>query len=264
MAGVSGARRGLVLAALALALAGCARRAPDEREVVVFAAASLRDVFDELAAAFRRDHPGVKVTLQYAGTQELRAQLEHGARADVFASADTRHMAELVRAGRVAAPVVFATNEPVLIVSREAAVTVTSLRELPRATRVIVGAPDVPIGRYTGEVLERARAAYGDDFRARVEARVVSRELSVRQVLAKVRLGEADAGVVYRTDARGVDSVVVVPIPPELSVRTEYPIALVDGAPHATLGRAWLEHVTSQAGRQALSRAGFSAPGEAR
>ncbi len=250
----------MLAGALALAVTGC-KQAPAEGELVVFAAASLRGVFDELATAFRRGHPGVKVTLQYAGTQELRAQLEHGARADVFASADTRHMDELVRAGRATAPVVFATNEPVLIVSRESANVVTSLGELPRAARVVVGGPEVPIGRYTAQVLERARPLYGDDFRARVEARIVSRELSVRQVLAKVRLGEADAGVVYRTDARGVDGVSVVPLPPEVTVKTECPIALIQGAPHPTLGRAWLELVRSSEAREVLSRAGFTPAG---
>lgn len=85
----------------------------------------------------------------------------------------------------------------------------------------------------------------------------------MRQVLAKVRLGEADAGVVYRTDAHGVAGLTVIAVPPALSVRADYPIAVVEGAPHPGLARAWIEHVTSPAGRGVLSRAGFLLPGEA-
>jgi molybdate transport system substrate-binding protein len=254
------------LALAMLACVGCAEEgrapvAPAEDRLVVFAAASLRDVFTELAADFERAHPGVEVVLALAGTQELRTQIEHGAAADVFASADRDHMDELVRAGRVVgAPVTFARNEPVLVVSRESAGSIRALEDLPRAQRIVIGAPSVPIGRYTLQILDRASARWGADFRSRVEARVVSRELSVRQVLAKVSLGEAEAGIVYRTDAIAAgDGVHVVAIPPELGVVAEYPIAVVADAAHPRLARAWIDLVRSEIGRRTLEDAGFLA-----
>ncbi|KYF96372.1 molybdenum ABC transporter substrate-binding protein [Sorangium cellulosum] len=255
----------LVLAACLVAMFGCGRSgppsAPREDRLAVFAAASLREVFTATGEDFERAHPGVEVTFNFAGTQELRTQLEHGAAADVFASADQRHMDELVKSGRAVGPVVFARNEPVLVVARESAGAIRGLADLPGAARIVIGAPEVPIGRYTLQILDRASASLGADFRARVEARVASRELNVRQVLAKVSLGEAQAGVVYRTDAQAAqDGVTVVAIPPEVNVIAEYPIAVVAGAAHPGLARAWVDLVRSEAGQSALRRAGFLAP----
>lgn len=232
-----------------------------EDKLVVFAAASLREVFTGLSKAFARTHPGVTVQFNFAGTQELRTQLEQGAKADVFASADQRNMDAVARTGRVLAPRVFARNEPVIVVARESTTAVRALSDLPNASRIIVGTPDVPIGRYTLQILDRAGATLGTDFRARVEAKVVSRELNVRQVLAKVSLGEAQAGFVYRTDARAAqDGVSIVSIPPNINVLAEYPIAIVAGAPHLELARAWLELVFSNEGQRALQQAGFLTP----
>ncbi|MCC6527827.1 MAG: molybdate ABC transporter substrate-binding protein [Polyangiaceae bacterium] len=260
------ALQALVLCLAALSVpAGCERGqatpAPHEDGLVVFAAASLRDAFTAIGADFERAHPGVTVTFQFAGTQELRTQLEHGAAADVFASADQRHMDELVAASRASEPVVFARNEPVLVVALEAAGRIHGLADLPSAARLVVGSPEVPIGRYTQQILERAAARFGADYRARVEARIVSRELNVRQVLAKVSLGEAEAGFVYRSDVRAAeDRVSLVTIPAELDVVAEYPIAVVTGAAHPVLARAWVDLVLSADGARALERAGFLGP----
>ncbi len=271
---------------------GCEQSKPPtaaaERELVVFAAASLRDAFTALGEDFERAEPGVKVAFNFAGSQELRTQLEHGARADVFASADQRHMQALVSRGRVEPSRVFAQNEPVIVVAKEHAheitslgdetftlrvdsdvdriVTsagihgeITSLADLPRASRIVIGANEVPIGRYTREILTRAGRAQGSDFRARVEAKVVSRELNVRQVLAKVSLGEAQAGVVYRSDARTArDRVAVVTIAPETNVIADYPIAVVADSPHAELARQWIALVLSTEGQRVLSEHGFT------
>jgi molybdate transport system substrate-binding protein len=224
---------------------GPAKREVQHRELVVFEAASLKDAFGRLARRFEAENPGVTVVANPAGSQELRAQLEHGAAADVVA---TEHL--------VAAPAIFTCNEPVVIVRAAVASAVRTFADLPRAERIVVGTPEVPIGGYTREILRRA----GADFAARVEARVVSRELNVRQVLAKVTLGEADAGVVYRTDARlGRDAVRVVEIPAPLNVVAEYPIAALAAAPHAELAQKFVTLVTSPAGGEALREAGFVA-----
>lgn len=221
--------------------------------MVVFAASSLRDAFTAIAVPFERVRPGVQVTFNFAGSQELAAQLEQGAPADVFAAADPQTMQ---RVDRAQVPVVFARNALVLVVAREADDTVRTFAQLPSATRIVVGAPEVPVGRYTQQVLERA----GAEFRAKVEAKVVSRELNVRQVLTKVTLGEADVGIVYRSDAQAAGAAVtVVEIPPELNVLAQYPIAALEGAPHPALARGWLEAVRGPEGQQALTRAGFLA-----
>lgn len=254
------------LATALLFATGCRRsdpaRAPREDKLVVFAAASLRDAFSAMGNDFKRAHPGVEITFNFAGTQELRTQLEHGAAVDVFASADQRHMDELVRASRVASPVVFARNEPVVALAKESAGAIRTFADLPNATRIVIGTPEVPIGRYTLQILDRASGVLGADFRSRIEAKVVSRELNVRQVLAKVSLGEAEAGFVYRTDAQtALDRVTVLSIPAEMNVIADYPIAVVTAAAHPQLGRAWVEFVLSPSGQRALRDAGFISPG---
>ena len=257
-------RRSLSLALVLLPLgAGCAKQqakeAP-ETSLVIFAAASLRDAFGELGKGFEREHPGVALSFNFAGTQELRTQIEHGAPADVFASADQRHMTELEKAHRVAGARVFARNEPVLIVARESSAFVRDFSDLPKVDRIVVGAPEVPIGRYTLQILDRASAKRDSGFRGRVEAKIVSRELNVKQVFAKVNLGEAQAGIVYRTDVQGNDRPSLVTIPPEWNVVAEYPIAPVASCAHPQLARAWVDYVLSPSGQALLRKAGFLAP----
>ncbi|HVY40769.1 MAG TPA: molybdate ABC transporter substrate-binding protein [Polyangia bacterium] len=251
---------GLALAALvtlmAPASAGPAAAAPS-RELIVFAAASLKDVFTALAAAFEAAHPGVHVVLNLAGSQELRAQIEQGAPIDIFASADRNQIYPLAAAGLVEEPDSLACNRPVVIAG-PALAAVQTLGDLPRAQRIVLGAPEVPIGHYTAELLSRAARLYGQDFPARVQARVVSRELNVRQVMAKVVLGEADAAIVYATDAlAGRGKVRVVPIPDAVNVVAEYPVALGHGAPHPPLARAFLSLLNGPTGARAFKEAGF-------
>jgi len=230
------------------------------KTLTVFAAASLRDVFGPLGATFEREHPGVKAQFNFAGSQELRTQIEQGAPADVFASADNKHMDAARKAGVVDAPKLLATNAPVIVVPADNPGRVKSLADLATVKRLVIGAPEVPIGTYTLQILDKAKAQYGADFPARVQANVVSRDLNVRQVLTKVTLGEANAGIVYRTDARSAgDKVKVIEIPAELNVLAEYPIATVSRAPNADLARAWVTLVTGPAGQAALRDAGFGA-----
>lgn len=250
-----------------LVLGACGRAEPTpapetgESELVVFAAASLRESFSTLGDAFKKEHPNVKVTFNFAGSQELRTQIEHGASVDVFASADQKHMNELFRAKRVKSPKLFAVNEPVVVVAKERSKTICALADLPNASRIVLGVPEVPIGRYALQIFDKASKTLGGDFRSRVEARVVSRELNVRQVLSKVALGEADAAIVYRTDvASAKGAVEVVTIPPELNVIAEYPIAALEAAPHPELAKAWVALVLSEQGRQILATAGFRLP----
>ena len=242
---------------LALAVALSAR-AQGPKEVVVFAAASLREAFAEMGKRFEAAHPGTKVVFNLAGSQELRTQIENGAPADVFASADQKHMQALVAAKLAAAPKVFVRNEPVLVVPKGNPARLGGLQDLPKAQRIVVGVPEVPIGAYTLRILDAASRQYGADFRAKVEARVVSRELNVRQILAKVSLGEADAAIVYRTDASTAkQKVEVIAIPSDLNVVAEYPIAVLTRARQPALADEFVRLVLSPAGREVLASFGF-------
>jgi molybdate transport system substrate-binding protein len=205
-----------------------------------------------IARRFEAQHGGVEVRLQFAGSQELRAQVEHGQPADVIATADQRHMDALAAQRLVAAPALFARNELVIAVPQGNPARIGSLSDLARATRVVLAATEVPAGRYAEQALEKA------GVRQAVLPRVVSRELNVRQVAAKVALGEADAAIVYRTDA--TSRVEMVAIPPELNVSAEYPIAPLLQAPHPELARSFVAFVLSAEGQSILRAAGFLAP----
>jgi molybdate transport system substrate-binding protein len=227
-----------------------------QRELTVFAAASLREVFEDFGKTLETKS-GVKVHLNLAGSQELRTQIENGARADVFASADQKHMAALVQAKLVAEPRVFARNMPVVVVPKGNPAKVGSFEQLTRAKKIVIGVPEVPIGTYTVQILDKAGAA----FKEKVLANVASRELNVRQVLAKVVLGEADAGIVYKTDAiAGKDKVEIIEIPAQVNVVAEYPIAVLARAPQAAAAKAFVDLLLSDEGQKRLAAAGFVAP----
>ena len=226
----------------------------------VAAASSLTDAFTRIGAAFEAVHPGVQLEIGFAGSQILRAQIEQGAAVDVFASADLAQMEPLVAADVVHSPVVFAHNALVVVTSTKSG-AVRVLGDLGRSgVRLVTAGPSVPAGRYTGEVV-RAMAAsgrFGMDFGARFEANVRSRETSVRGVLMKVSLGEADAGFVYRTDVGAAPGVGILEIPSEWNVVTAYPIAVVKGGSAEDLAGAFVELVTHGEGQAILRQSGFA------
>jgi molybdate transport system substrate-binding protein len=199
----------------------------------------------------------VDVKLVFAGSQVLRLQLEQGASADLFASANEQHMAALTAAGVINGSTTFAFNELVLIVPADNPAGIESFADLPRASRLVIGADNVPVGIYARRLLDRARARYGAKFARRVRSRVVSKESNVRLVRAKVELGEADAAIVYRTDAASTDRVRVVAIPPELNVRATYPLGQVATSTAAELAKQFTNYVTSAKGRELLENRGF-------
>jgi molybdate transport system substrate-binding protein len=231
----------------------------EAQELVVYAAASLREVFQNVALTFEKHHPNLKVRFNFAGSQDLRVQIEQGAKVDVFASADWKHMKLLATQNLVSEPAVFARNLPVLVVPKNNPAQVRSFADLPKVTHLVIGAPEVPIGAYAEAIFAAAEKLYGKAFREQILARVRSRELNVRQVLTKVALGEADAGIVYKTDALTMpDKVQVIEIPSEINLVAEYPIAILSAAPHSDLARAFVKSVLSREGQKTLAAAGFS------
>ena len=255
-----------VLAPAAGAGARAARPAADRGgDLTVFAAASLAGAFHDVARAFERAHPGVHVRLNLAGTQALVAQIEEGAAADVFAAADEQWMEAMKAHHRIdGEPALFARNRLVVIVPRSNPGRIGKLADLARpGVKVVIGADNVPVGRYGREMLGRLAAlpGFGADFAARVLARVVSQEENVKGVVGKVQLGEADAGVCYRSDVTPAvaRAVRVIEIPDSANVVASYPIAVVAGAAHAALARAFVARVLGPEGRRALERNGLEA-----
>jgi molybdate transport system substrate-binding protein len=227
--------------------------APATGDVTVFAAASLTDAFGEIARLYESQHAGSKVTFNFAGSQQLVAQILQDAPADVFASASAEQMKRVTTASLASAtPVVFARNRLEIAVERGNPKKITGLRGLSRAGLVVVlAAEEVPAGKYAREALKKAG----------VTVTPASLETDVRSVFSKVALGEADAGIVYHSDivAAG-DKVAAVQIPTEQNVIASYPIAALAHAPHAEAAEAFVALVRSAAGRAILTKFGFGAP----
>ena len=230
---------------------GCAHEPP---RLTVLAAASLTEAFGDLEPLFEAQHD-VDVVLVFAGSQTLATQLRDGLAADVFASADAQLVDDLRADGLVGPGAVFARNRLAVVTARSS--PRVDLAHLPEVGRLVVGAPEVPVGVYTKMFLDRAGGQYGPTWREGVEARVVSREASVRLVTAKVALGEADAAIVYATDVIGLTDVVMVPIPERLQIATDYTQAGVTGG--SALADAWMRFVSGP-GQAAPAARGFSPP----
>lgn len=236
------------------------RAAAQTRTVTVFAASSLTDAFSTLKPVFEATNPGHRVRFNFGPSSVLRTQVQQGAPVDVFASADWAQMQPLVDGKQVHAPQTFARNRLVLVVPARNPGSVRSLRDLARpGLRVITTGEAVPIGRYTQEMLGKLSrmSGYGRDFAARVNANVVSREANVRTLVAKIELGEADAAVVYESDARLSRRLRALPIPLAANVTAEYPIAVVASARDRAGAEAFVRLVRSSRGRDVLRRFGF-------
>jgi molybdate transport system substrate-binding protein len=252
-------RISLALASVAVPVLATRAHASESQELTVFAAASLREVFQTIALAFEKQHPNLKVRFNFAGSQDLRVQIEQGAKVDVFASADWKHMGALSTQGLVAEPAVFARNLPVVVVPKNNPAKVTSFADLAKVKHLVIGAPEVPIGAYTENIFVAAEKVQGKAFVEKVRANVRSRELNVRQVLTKVAMGEGDAGIVYKTDAMTMpDKVEIIDIPASINVVAEYPIAALKAAPHADLARDFVKLALSKEGAKVLGAAGFA------
>ena len=234
-------------------LCACGPAADAPRATVVFAAASLTAPFTALGVEFERRNPGSKVDLHFAGTPSLLVQLAEGAPADVFAAADEPNMQRAAAAGLLVGQAQrFASNRLAIVVAAHNPLRVMGLADLARADlRIALCGPEVPAGRYARQAL----AAAGVQVQSR------SDEPSVRALVAKVRLGEVDAGIVYTTDvpsaAQGVSAVA---IPAEGNVLAHYPIAVAAPGANRDGGARFVAFVLSAAGQDILRDHGFGAP----
>jgi molybdate transport system substrate-binding protein len=245
---------------------GCGADAAEEeaaepQEITVFAASSLTDAFNEMAEAFKAQNEGVAVVLNYAGSTQLAAQLSEGAAADVFASANSTQMQVAVDAGRITAgsEKLFVSNRLTVIVPADNPAGITALEDLAQpGVQMILAVTGVPVRQYTDEIV----ATFPADFQENFYANMVSEEENVRQVSAKVALGEADAGIVYTSDVTPdiADQVLQIAIPEAQNVVATYPIAPLADAAAPTLAQSFINFVLSEDGQAILARWGFGAP----
>jgi len=241
-------------------VAGCGSGSSDsasdgaeEITLTVYAASSLTSTFTELGKKFEASHEGVQVIFNFGGSSDLVAQLQQGAPADVFASADTANMEKALSADLVEGdPVTFASNTLQIAVPPENPAGVTSFQDLAKAgTQVVVCAPEVPCGAAAQKVEESSG----------VTIEPVSEEQAVTDVLTKVESGEADAGLVYVTDVIAAgDKVMGVRFPESSAAVNTYPLAALAASKNADLAKEFAELVTGDAGQSVLAAAGFAKP----
>ncbi len=257
------ARVTAVTAVLTLAVAGCgssddssspsSSEAAGSGKLIVFAAASLKKSFTAIGEQFKTDNPGSDIEFSFAGSSDLVTQLTQGAPADVFASADTKNMDKAAEADLLAGdPVNFATNTLTIVTAPGNPKKIASFKDLAASgLSVVVCAPQVPCGSAT----EKVEKATG------VQLNPVSEESQVTDVLGKVTSGQADAGLVYVTDAQGAgDKVTAVPFPESAGAVNTYPIAVLEQSTQPELARTFVDLVTGEAGQKVLNAAGFAKP----
>lgn len=221
-----------------------------EANLTVLAAASLTDVFKTAGAAYEKANPGTKITFSFAGSQELVAQVSQGSPADALVTADTKSM-DKVKAD-TGAPTVIARNRLVIATGEGNPFKVDDLEDLadPKL-KVVLAAPEVPAGKYSRQILDAQK----------ITVKPVSQEPNVRAVLSKVELGEADAGLVYKTDAdSAADKVDAIEIPDAQNAIAEYPAATLKQSENAEAAAAFVAWLSSPDGQKILQDAGFQKP----
>jgi molybdate transport system substrate-binding protein len=236
--------RVIAVAAIAL-LFPTATAAGDQ--ITVFAAASLAQVFPQIDPSPR---------YSFAGSDQLALQIRQGAPADVFAAASPKYTQLLYRDGLALKPVAFATNKLVVLVPRSNPAGIHSVYDLRRAgVKIVIGDRTVPIGAYTRQILDTL------GITADVTKNVVSEETDVKGIVTKVALGEADAGFVYRTDAKPVSARTgTIALPTWAQPVIRYEVALVKASPHPAAAKAFIKRMTSKRGRLLFASAGFGLP----
>lgn len=244
---------------LAAGLVGCGSKSPSAQpspttgKVVVFAAASLKPAFTAIGQQFKAQNPGVGVDFEFAGSSDLATQLTQGATADVFASADTAQMDTVSKAGLLTGnPTNFASNTLVIVTAPGNPKQIGSFADLARPGLTVVTCQQpVPCGAATQRVEDRTG----------VRLNPVSEEPSVTDALDKVTSGQADAALVYVTDAKNAGSkVATVAFPEAAGAVNVYPIGVLKRAPLATQAHTFVDLVTSPTGQQILAQAGFAKP----
>jgi molybdate transport system substrate-binding protein len=259
---------GIMILALLL-VAGCTSAgsapAPGKKELTVFAAASLTGAMTDIAKAYEAADPDTKIVLNFDGSQALRTQIEQGAHADLFLSANTRHMTALQGEGLIVndSVKVFAKNKLALIIPKDNPANITGLSDLATpGIRLVMGTKEVPFGDYTRQALGKMvdDPAYGPAYRDALMRNVISEEPTVPSLVAKLRIGEADAGIAFASDVSEGDRELVtsIPIPDRYNVIASYPLGIVQESKAKDQAAAFARFITSAEGNAILTRYGFA------
>jgi molybdate transport system substrate-binding protein len=233
-------------------------------DLTIYGAASLKGVLDKAAAAYEAANAGTTLTIATDSSSALEMQIEQGAPADIFLSADTTNPKELVDQGLAdGTAVTFATNELTVIVPTANAAGIASPADLARTgIKVVAAGDEVPITRYAKQLIDNLakESGYPAEFAAKVAANVVSKEDNVKAVVAKVELGEGDAGIVYITDAKASTKVTTVDVPQSANVSATYAGIVVKASKNAAAAKAFLDWFAGPDGQAILTSFGFLAP----
>ena len=233
-------------------------------ELIVFGAASLKGVLDKAEAAYEMAYPGTNVTVSADSSSTLEMQIEHGAPADVFLSADTTNPKKLVDAGLAAgAAVTFAGNKLTVVVPTANPAGIKTPADLARSgVKVIAAGCEVPITKYATQLVANLakEAGYPADFAAKYAANIASKEDNVKTVVAKIELGEGDAGIVYVTDAEASSKVTPIDVPDTANVPATYAGVVVKASKNAAAAKTFLDWFAGPDGQAILGEFGFLPP----
>lgn len=229
--------------------------------LTVLAAASLTDAFGELAETFEKAYPGVEVKASYESSSTLLAQIQQGAPADVFASADETKMDTAVDDGFIdGEPRIFVKNREVIMVPKDNPAGIEEFQDISEpGVKLVLAEDEVPVAEYAKEILGKADEKYGGGFEKAAMSNIVSREADVRASVNRVALGEADATFGYESDYTPDvrDKVETVEIPEDLNIIATYPIAVLEDSKDPDLAKEWLDLVTGEKGQKVLEKWGF-------
>jgi molybdate transport system substrate-binding protein len=250
----------VLVATIAVTLAGCSSSSKKSQgqdhglsgSITVFAASSLQDTFNTLGSQFEKAHSGTKISFNFGASSALATQIDQGADSDVFASAATKNMDVVTKAGNASDPVTFVKNTMEIAAAPGNPKQIAAVADLAKSgVKVALCEASVPCGIVAAQVFKNAG----------VTVTATANEPDVKSTLAVVESGEVDAGVVYVTDVKAAgDKVVGVEIPAAQNAGTEYPIAALKGSKNSALAKAFVDYVNSAAGQQVLTTAGFQSP----
>ncbi|MFP4661473.1 MAG: molybdate ABC transporter substrate-binding protein [Halanaerobiales bacterium] len=240
------------------------RVSAEEGTIRIMAAASLTEVFNDLKAAFEEKYDGIEVEINYAGSQALFSQIQMGVTADIFASANIKYMNQLEESDMVRKPTVFAYNELVIAVSKESQLDIQNIEDLTKDDlKLLIAEESVPLGRYTIQMLEKQseNPILPVGFKQKFFENILSKELDVKSIMAKIELGVVDAGIVYQTDvnASNKDVVEIINIEDKYNVLATYPIAILNGLNpvNEEMAGKFLDYLYSDEGGMILEKHGF-------
>ncbi|NTV27319.1 MAG: molybdate ABC transporter substrate-binding protein [Methanothrix sp.] len=258
-------KKHVLLALIAvLVLASSAGLAEESKELTVFTAASLTGAFGEIGQMYKNE-TNINVVFNFDGSQALRTQIENGAHADVFASANKKQMNSLKNGGLMnnSSVVIFTKNKLSLIVPKDNPAKIGNLSDLAKpGLKIVMGTKDVPVGDYALQIISKLGndSAYGPDYKTKVLANIISQETNVNYVVTKVALGEADVGFAYVSDVTEnlASRIDMINIPDEYNVIAEYPIGSLKDTRYPTQSQDFINLVISEQGKSILEKYGFS------